>query len=140
MHIPSPPPSNRRNISGNLSFVGLIRIHIQLCNSVFYLIISNQGDCFVAEFPVPPIFARIIDDFEGFSLELETEPDVVLLSIGGDDHEARRDFADSPPRQTNHVGYFERWEVPARGTILNDTLELVIFSLVGRKELEKAGQ
>jgi hypothetical protein len=95
----------------------------------------NEVNSLFAEFPVPIIFLRVANDFEPLCLELEAQPQIIFLAVRCDDHEARRDLGQCTTRQPNNLSGFERRVVLARGTVLYECFELVVISLLGRKEL-----
>jgi hypothetical protein len=63
---------------------GLFKAH---CGKT-HLVVSDQFDSFLAKFTVSAILSRVVDDLESFHLKLETEPNIALLPVRGNDHEA----------------------------------------------------
>jgi hypothetical protein len=102
-----------------------------------HLVVLDQFNSFLTKFWVSAILSWVFNDLESLHSKLEPEDDIALLPIRGNGHEAWRDVAHCPDWQAHHFGNFERWEVLAQNTILNNTLEIVIFRLVRRARKDK---
>ena len=91
MRIPSPPQSRILNTSGylsyslDISFPPISHI-IRLAN----LVVTDQVNSKIAEFPHVPVLVGVIEHLHGLALKLDAQPKVDLLPIRNEDHETGR--------------------------------------------------